>query len=336
MGERVFNQVQYGLESSSAHGTQVATTRRSLGTITVPADRKPTFPEDTLALRARSARAVVYQIAADSVPWKMEHPIFQEMPAIFSCGLKGAVTAAEQTPSKGDYLWDFTPSLTASNAPDSLSLEVGDDVEQYLMEYAMAKRITIGGKLGADEPLKVEAELFARQVTPGAFTASQAAHATPEAMIADLTKFYIDPAWASLGSTQKTSLLREFSIEILTGLHPKWHGATKTCSTHGVGFIDGMGTLTFEGNSDADTLFDAFQAGTPKAIRLLTEGSVIGTSTIKHSLQIDLYGIFEEIIPIGSEQDGDNLHTAVFHGISDGTATPHMLGVKVSTSANAI
>jgi len=55
MGERAFNQIQYGLESSAAHGTQVAATRRSLGTIAIPADRKPTFPEDTLALRARSA-----------------------------------------------------------------------------------------------------------------------------------------------------------------------------------------------------------------------------------------------------------------------------------------
>ena len=335
MGERAFNQIQYGLESSAAHGTQVAATRRSLGTIAIPTDRKPTFPEDTLALRARSARAVVYQILADSVPWTLEHGLFQELPAIFSCGLKGAVTSTEQTVGKADYLWDFTPALDTTNAPDSLSLEIGDDVEQYLLEYCMAKRITISGKLGADEPVKVEAELFARQVTPGAFTASQVAH-TPEAMIANLTKIYVDPTWAALGSTQKTNILREFSIEILTGLHPRWHGETKTFSDHGEGSIDVMGTFTFEGNSEADTLFDAFQAGTPKAIRLMTEGGVIGTSLIKHSLTLDLYGIFEEIIPMGSEQDGDNLHTAVFHCISDGQATPHMLGVKVSTSNQTI
>ncbi len=96
-----------------------------------------------------------------------------------------------------------------------------------------------------------------------------------------------------------------------------------------------MWTLTFEGNADADTLWDAYYAETAKALRLQILGSQIGTGE-NHSLTIDTFGMFEEVIPLGDEKDGNNLHTAIFHGISDNQATPHLLGVKVSTDINEI
>jgi len=333
MGELVFRKCQYGKEAT--RGTAVPATAVWPGTITVPADRKPKFPAETLGIRARAQRGVVHQIGLDGITLTMEDGIFQKLPILFLCALKGDVTGVEQTPDQHDYLWDFSPSLSASNAPNAMTLEYGDDVQAFEMEYAMIKRLVISGRIGADEPVKVEAELFAKQITPTTFTGSLSA-IKGEAMIANLTKLYVNDTWANLGNTQKTDLLREFSVEILTGIHPKFFAnGVKTMSSHGEGFLDAMATLTFEGNATADGYYDDFVAGTEHALQILIEGSQIGSGE-KHSLELDLYGSFEEVIPLSSEADGNNLHAAVFHAHSDREATPHLLAAKVITDQNTV
>lgn len=332
MGERTFNKIQAGIESS--RGTAVAATRHLPGSLTVPTDRKPKFPEENLALRARSQRSAIYQLLADNVRYSLTDGVFQVLPLLFSIGLKGGVTGAEQTTDQDDYLYDFSPSLTGDNDPVAMTLEYGDNTQAYEIEYTMAKRIRIAGNPGSDAAVTIDADLFGRQITPVSFTGAIATPLYTE-MVANMAKFYIDGTWATLGNTQKTGLLREFSVEILTGVHYKFHGnGAKYFSTHGESLIDVMATFTFEGDSTADTEFDAFQAGTPRAIRLLIEGPQIGSGD-KHALQLDMYGSYEEVIPLGGNEDGDNLHTAIFHVHADRESTRHMLGVQVTTNISA-
>lgn len=333
MGELAFRKIQYGKETTK--GTAVAATKIWPGKIVVPADRKPQFPEITSGRRARAQKGVVNQILVDGFTLSADPVPFQLLPAIFSAGLKGNITAAEQTTDQDDYLWDHTPSLTATNAPDSLTVEYGDDTQAYEIEYCMARRIKLAGSLGDDAGVSLEAEMFGKQISTSTFTASLAPLAY-EFAVANLVKIYIDPAWASLGSTEKTGLLQAWDVEILTGLHPKFHAAgVKTFTGHGEGFIDAMATFTFEGGSEADGLWDVFRAGTPKAIRIEMLGSQIGTGD-PYSCTIDLYGEFEEVIPLASEKNGNNLHTAIFHALDDNQATPHTVAVKVTTNNNAV
>ena len=329
MAEKVFIKNQYGLEATN--GTAVAATGRLLGQVKMGKDREIRFPDDALGIRARAYRSVTEQIHAGNIQLSFpEGAYFEALPIIMSIGVKGNITAVEQTGSQGDYKWDHTPLLTASNDPDSITLESGDEIQAYEIEYVMARRIVIEGSVGEDAPVSVEVECFGKQITATTFTASLTPP-TVDAMIANMAKFYVDTTWATLGETQKTGLLKKYRIEILTGLHPKFLAAgSKMMTTHGESVIDVMWALTFEGNSDADVIFDAYQAETAKALRLLIEGTQIGTGE-KHSLQIDTYGKFEEVIPLGEEKDGNNLHTAIFHGISDNESTPRMLGVVVVT-----
>jgi hypothetical protein len=314
----------------------VAATKAWPGKITVPADRKPVFPEESLGLRARAQRAVIYQLLVDGMKLNLEHGVFQKLPFLFSIGLKGGVTPVEQTTDQDDYLWDFTPSLSASNTPKSGTIEFGDDTQAYEVECCMAKSIKISGVIGDNAPVKIEADLFGKQITPTTFTSSLAV-AQDEAMIANLTKLFIDDASDGFGGTQVTDLLREYSVEILTGLHPKFFAnGQKTFNGHGEGFIDVMATFTFEGNSGADAQFDLFQAGSSRAIRLLIEGSQIGSGE-NHSLKLDMWGTWEEIIPLGNEKEGNNLHTAVFHCHTEPEVTPAFkLGVNVITNVSAV
>lgn len=333
MAENAFTKVQYGLEST--HGNAVAATARWPGVVKVPSDRKPVYPKETLGIRARAHRSAIYQTHVDGLMLSMEDAVFQKLPFLFSIGLRGEVSAAEQTTDQGDYLWDFTPSLTETNVLNSATLEYGDDTQAYEIEYLMAKRLSISGAMGQNAAVKVEVECFGRQIKPTTFTSSLGlSDGTP--MVANMAKFYVDGTWANLGNTEKPGLLREYSIEILTGLHAKFSGAgTKYFYNHGESYPDLMATFTFEGNSDADALFDAYQAQTPSALRLQLLGPQIGSGD-SHCLQLNMYGSFEEIIPLGSEQDGNNLHTAVFHAYSDDQSTPHSFAALVTTDSDAV
>jgi hypothetical protein len=333
MGEVAFTKVQFGKEGT--RGTAVPATARWPGTIKVPIDRKIVFPEAKLGMRARSQRSSVRQILADGITLNMESGVFQKLPWLFGMGLKGGVTASEVTPAQKDYLWDFSPSLTAANSPDASTIEYGDDTQAYEIEYCMVKKYKISGKVGEDGSISVEAELFGKQITPTAFTAAIANTALSD-MVANMVKVWIDPAWATLGATQKTDLLREYSIEIITGVYPKFNGqGSKMMTGFGESYLDCMATFTFEGNSDADAQFDFFQAGTARAIRVQALGPQIGTGT-PHSLTVDMFGTWEQVVPLGGEKNGDNLHTAVFHVHSDGLATPHSFIVKVTTDQSTI
>lgn len=333
MGELVFRKIQYGKEVT--RGTAVVATKMWPGKISVPVDRTPVFPELTTGRRARAQSGVFNQILVDGFTLSMEQGVFQALPMLFSMGLKGGVTATETTPSQTDYLWDFSPSLSASNAQNGMTVEFGDDTQAYEIEYCLARSLKIAGALGDDAGVSLEAECFGKQITATTFTAALTP-GTYEFMVANMTKLYIDPAWATLGATQKTGLLQDFSIEIQTGLHPKFlANGVKTMTSHGEGFFDVMATFTFEGGSAADTEFDNFQAGTKRAIRLEVIGSQLGTGT-PYKLTVDMFGQFESVIPLSSEKNGNNLHAAIFHCLDDNLATPHMFAVTCTTNANAV
>lgn len=334
MGSRFFSKMQYGKEST--RGMAVAATRILLGRVpAVGTDRTPIFPREDVSIRAASIRSVIHQYLYQNT-LSVEHGYFQMLPMIFGCGLKGGVTASETTPSQGDYAWAFTPSLTGANNPDSLTIELGDDVQAFESEYCMFERIRISGAVAQGQdasPVTVEADFFGRQLTPTTFTGALSLP-TAEPINAKLSRFYLDTAWSGVGSTEKTNILRGFDIEILTGVHPVFAGsANRYFNTHNEGLIEVNANFTLEGNSDADAIFDAHQANTFQVVRLKISGAQIG-SGISHSLSIDIGGKWERVSPLDSEDRDDNLHSAVLRGHYDATGAK-LLQVDVVTNQNS-
>jgi hypothetical protein len=329
MGDRLFKKIQYGKELKTAKGTPVAATSMFLGDASVPSDRKYVFPSYNLGVRARASEPHLYQQLVDGFTLNLEDGYFQALPMLISMALKGDITAAMHTTGQSDYDWPFTPSMTASNTQDSFSFEIGDDVQAYLLSYVMAKKITIAGVLGQNQAVKISAECFAKSVVPTTFTGALTIPAI-EPMVANNTQLHIDALWANKGTTLKTGLLREYSLEIITGLHPKFHGNGLTMDAHGETYIDAMLRLTLEGNAAADGYYDAMQAKTPYAIQLKIPGSQIGSGQT-HWLKAGIWGVFEDIQPMGSEVDGNNLHVALFHGLY-GVTGAQILAVDVCTN----
>ena len=73
-GERPFAKLQYGKEVKTTHGTAVPATKMLLGDIfPVVTDRKPSYPEDAMGVRAHSMRSIVYQYLAQGTDTVCEY-----------------------------------------------------------------------------------------------------------------------------------------------------------------------------------------------------------------------------------------------------------------------
>jgi hypothetical protein len=338
MGERAFSKIQWGKETTGAQGTAVAADTILMAGIHPPVapDRVPEFIEDDFGVRVRSARSRTDQfLVRDSLSFG--HAYYQLLPILYSMSLKGSVTPAEQTSGESDYLWDHSPSLVATNNIDSGTIELGDDVEQYEREYMMIERLRIAGVVSQgieSSPQSIEVDYFARQNTAADFTAALTIPTT-EQINAKLTRFYLDTSWAGVGGTEKTGLLRSYDVEILTGLHPKFMGgANQYFDTHGEGFIEVLATFVFEGNSDADAIFDAFNLGSLAVIELNTSGAQIGAGG-NHQQILQFGGKWERVVPLGEVVEGNNLHQALLHGTYDITGAD-LLNATVKTNVASI
>lgn len=334
MGSSFFTQVQYGGEAT--RGTAVAATKIWPGKAPkVGSDTKPAFVSEQLGVRTDMRRVAIYEkLYTDSL--SAEHTTFQQLLFPLSCGLKGSVTASEQTASQTDYLWDFTPSLTAANNPEAATIELFDDVQCWEVEYSMFDKISLSGSIsqdGGDAPVALDATYFGRQLTSTTKTSSLSLP-SGEFMNAKNARLYIDTSWAGVGGTELSNLLRGFQIEILTGVHPDFTGSSaKYFNAHKEGLISAMLTITLEAGSTVNTLLGLQQAGTFRVARLAVNGSQIGSGGT-HNFTFDLGGYFESVMPIDGDDRGDNLASFVLKGAYDTTGAK-LLQAKVTTNTNA-
>ena len=333
MGNSFFTSVLYGKELT--RGTAVAATKRWPGQAPkVMSDTKKTFVTEMLDVRAAERRSVVFQrLYRNNLT--AAQATFEQVPAVFGCGLKG-VTPTETTPSQGDYLWTFAPSMTAANSPDSLTIELGDDAQFWESEYCMFDKISLSGSIdqeGGEASVSLDAGFFGRQLTTTTKTPAIALP-TGEFMNAKRARLYIDTSWAGVGGTELANLLRSFQIEILTGVHPDSTGsANQYFNAHKEGVIGVMGTFTIEGGSNAAAILTASRSAGLVVARLEITGNQIGTGTSR-SLKIDFSGDYDEVDPISGEDRGDNLATFSVHGLYDTTGAK-MLNVALTANQAA-
>ena len=337
MGERALTKFQAGKETD--RGTAVAADTILLIGEHPPinVDRVPTPINDDAGVRAPSVRAPRVDQFLVNDTLTNENTYFQYLPLMLSLGVKGNITPVEQNPSEADWLWTFTPSMTALNAPDTATFEMGDDTQAYEVEYVMISRIRFAGTISQDQSASnfiVEISYFGRQVTPTTFTGALNIPST-ENINSKLMRFFQDTTFAGLGGTEKTGLLRAWDIEILTGNHPKFHGGVnKFFDVHGEGQFEIMARLTLEGNSDADAIYDQFQTNTQTFLEFNVSGAQIGAG-VNHNLTLGIGGFWEDVRPLSENALGNNLHTALLHSTYDPTGA-QVFALAVTTDVAAI
>jgi hypothetical protein len=314
-GTQVFTYVNFGKET--VRGTPVAPTRQfyddGVGVLTIDAGlnfheaentgrryrtRRDTSTTEDVALKFATSSGVGYD--------DLVIPVSQ-----IKGGLTGVGGAADKT-------WTGTPSATAANAPESYSVDIGDDVQNWRCQYTMLESFKISAGIG--DVTQLEMDGFAQR-------AVKVAKATPAINAAikipgDLWTIKFATTFAGLaGASISTNFLQAFEFEMQTGL--KWrhyldgqlYGAQHV-ETDLAWTID----LTVESTALAiSEFYDKSIANTMSFIRLKATGPVLGGSN--YSAQIDSPVLYEvpEIISGESGSDGINLYKVKAHGADDGT-----------------
>lgn len=315
-------QLQFGVENPAAHGTAVAADTRFVGEATIDfvPDHRPIVPADDIGLKVNGYRAVETSGKLVQGTLNVPRAYYQVFPWLFSHLIKGGITPSMQTALQNDYLWTFEPSLTASNTLDSSTVELGDSVQAFEIEYLTLDRMMMTITLpqdNSDAVVKLEAGFFARQNTKTTFTASVAVPTVSE-LNSLLAKIYVDSSWATIGNTEKTGILRQVELEILNGAYPEFNGNGLVFTTIGEGKFAVLCTLTLVNGSDAIALFDA--TGDLKFVKVLLEGDAIGTGD-KHSVDIQFSCAVMEVIPGASKDKETSLTTVMLEGVYAVTGT---------------
>lgn len=339
MGSTIFTRHQYGLEST--RGTAVAATRiMGAAPKAIPMDRQ------WQAIKLGNGSRAMYNakrndtlFVKDTITFDADHPLaFQNLPLFHYSSIDGTITPAEVTGGQSDYRWDVVPLLTAANAPKTFTYEMGDDVQEYEVEFCVIDNLKMAATIPADgsaAPVTGEFSYFGRQITESTFTAAQTLHSGLEFMNAKLSRLYLDSSWAGVGGTEITNILRGWELEIMTGNEPKFFGsANKYFDSFGEGAIGATLTLDLEGTSTADSSFyDAYRAGTELAIKLMVNGSQIGSGA-NYYYFVSLFGYFAEVVPLNQVIGSNNLHRALFVAKEDSSG--NFMDIEISTNANTV
>ena len=262
--------------------------------------------------------------------------------------IRGNVTGVSAGGSKPlEIIHTYEPGLTTLNTPDiangidTFTLEVGDNVQAYEIEYCVSTKVEIEFETGGDDDAVVTVKwtVMGRQLTSTTFTAALS-EPTAAYFPANLVKLYIDTSYAGMGGTVKEGVLRA----------GKW-----TFEPMFTARFAADGTYLFSGISESkkapeleltyyrdSTIVEAElvkHKATPKTksfIRLLlTSGSAEMDAAQSNPPYVKLDGayIITEF-PELEEEDGTGVVTVTYRGVKDVTSGK-MMSVIIGTLMTA-
>jgi hypothetical protein len=312
-GIQDFTILNYGKETT--RGTPVAPTRKFYGegTGVLGLDPGLNFHEgENRGRRGTIARATqqtddvtlkaasVSGIGFDDMVW----PLTQ---------LKGGMTGVG---GAADKTWTATPSMTALNNPEAFSVDVGDDVQNWRVQYAMMTSWKLSAALG--DVTQLSCALFGQRAIKTAAASPSGNTATK--IPGDLWTVKFAAAFASLGAASiSTNFLIDWEMEVQTGLVWRHYmDGNLFGAAHVETSIGGTLAMTTESTALAVTEFyDKMYSQTIDYIRLKATGPTLGGTN--YSLQFDVPVLYSKVEPIGAEDNGVNLWKIAANLTDDGT-----------------
>jgi len=306
-GTQLFTGFTLGKETTP--GSAVATTRMFYpdGTGMFEEDIQLTLHEGANRGTRSNLTHATQQGVAVELPFRSDSETgvaFDELPVYFS-QFSGGQSGSGATAAKE---WNFVPSQTASNSPESYTLEAYDDVQAWEFEYGHIRRLRISSSI--DGLTQVEADWFARQATKTTKT-SVAANDGVKVVGKQWT---LKHATANAGldaATSVASSLMSFDLDLATGLVPRWYMSGNLYFENVQESEPIGGTLSMVVASTDDSItqyYDKWKAQTVDFIRLRNNGVSLGSTT--YAAEIDLAVLYTDVKPISEEQEGVNF-TAV-------------------------
>lgn len=241
--------------------------------------------------------------------------------------LNGTATGAG---AGADKTWTQTPANTGSNSPKSFTLDVGDDTQNWRLQYCMWKTIKISSAKGGLTDLSLDGFAQRSIKTAKATPATNAGVKLP----GDLwTLKFATTAAGLTAAPVVANFLLDWELEITTG--HKWRHYMDG-NLFGAQHVETDLTytlkMTVESTAQAVTQFyDKWDTETLDFVRLKQLGPLLGASN--YSAQIDLPVYYDEPDPISGEDDGVNLYTVVAKGTYDATSAAALALVTVNSIA---
>jgi hypothetical protein len=207
------NKVQIGRETTA--GTAVAATVLWRGPATDIEDaREIVMVDENVGLLVPTGRNYVAQLGA-TISLPETEATFEHIPHVFEGGIKAVSPSGTGPYTRSGY----APGTASANTIKTYTIESGNAIagDGNEMEYSFVESFTLSGKTG--EAWKVSSNWRGRQKTVAPMTGALSVAAVEE-MLFGKTVFYIDATGGSVGSTQKTGVLLEASIDVETGIQP--------------------------------------------------------------------------------------------------------------------
>ena len=304
-GIKALRRLQLGREATAGGSTDAASTIwRGMGVITD--NRETVFSEEDIGILGGVNRTFVPRTGGEVA---LEgDATFEQLPHILDAGI---YKATPTTDASSGFIYSYimasqSTDLVATTDLQTYVIEGGDNNEAEVMRYCFVREFTLSGAAG--EGLQVSATFEGREVVGGqSFTAGLSIPEV-ETILVSKAKLYIDDSTGTIGGTLKSATLLGMELAITTG----WQAVFAADGRLDLSFIkrandEGTLQLTFEHNGTATAEKAAWRNQQERAIRLVFEGSALGTTDTysTKTLIIDAYGKWEAFEAL-SEQDGND------------------------------
>jgi len=309
-------------------GAAVAANKVLIGSITMtpsiswhrPADERGSLAEFSRAIKVAQGCALRYEGDAS----------YDQLIYFLAMALKGGQAPAGPG-GDGDYTWTFEPTMIAKVVPDSFTFEYGDDSQVWESPFVICSNLELS--IAMNEVVALRADLFGQFPTKTSFTSLGANLPTNlHEIVTAALKVYINTTWATLGDTEKAALVAGGTIRLATGFKPvKYADGSYDFSA----IVEQRRHLEIDLDlivgADAITEYDAWVAGTTRAIRLEFTGPIIAGTT-PYKLTVNAVGKYTSEPTIFGLRDGENLLSLTFssHEIYEAAAREELSIVVVN------
>lgn len=281
MGLAALKRIQGGKESTS--GTAVAATQKWMGVSAGHAlgDREVRQPEEdrgnlSLAFRSYIPTFLWQDTLRGSVT-------YEDAIIPLAMAIKNGITPT--TVDTSARLWTFTPNLTAATAPETFTVEIGDDTQCYEAQYVFATGLEFTGAI--EEEVQMNVPIVGRQLSTSTFTAALSDRAV-ESALANKTLLYMDDTGGTIGTTVKSGMLMDWRWRLPAYFVIKRQmDGNQFFTSHSQVRLRPELELTFEFVAGVATLRTKYTGETRQLVRLKTTGNQVGAVSALKTLQID-------------------------------------------------
>lgn len=316
-GIKRLRRIQLGRETVS--GTPVAATTIWRGPALMGMDeRVMIIPDENVGLSSLTTRVYSpYLLASLSFP--ETEATFEQVQHIYESGIKTVTPVRDGTGS--DYVSAYPLPSGDANTIKTYTVEGGDNKVVEEIEYAFTSEFTLAGKI--NEAIKMSHKMIGRQGTVSSFTGALSVPTVHE-MLFNKSKLYIDNVGGTLGATQIANTWVGFSLKVITGWKAQPTGDGSLYFSF-ADFIGAKATLELDllHNTTSAAERVLWKAGTPRQVRIKTEGAALATPGTTYSVfthLIDGAGVYTQFGPPNDESEGANVEKATFEFAYDATA----------------